>query len=202
MKDEKQLVLFFRKGTEIDNTLLASNLSSKFPTLKDPIVLPFDENNPGRPLVAFEQGTIKLSIYISDISFAYLGEEHKNVYDTVIEIIEYLEYLDLSFERMGYITTFLHNEKEKETFKKNVFNENLSIGSEFQVSWYKRELIDSVSVNVWIKGITDMLNHVDFVSIYDINTPIDEVYNISSDFLRDFLKQCDRYIEEKEKIIK
>lgn len=202
MKDEKQLVLFFRDVTEIDNALLASNISSKFPCLKDPIILPYDKNNPRQPLIIFNQGTIKITVYSTDISFTYLREEHKNVYDTIIEIVEYFEELDYSFERMGYISTFLHNNVEKENFKKQVFNESAPIDSEFQVSWYRKELIDSVSVNVWIKGITDMLNHIEFVSIYDINTPIDEVYNISSEFLNDFIKQCDKYIEEKEKLIK
>ena len=116
-----------------------------------------------------------------------------------MDIIDYFEELDYSFERMGYISTFLHSKKEKETFKKNIFKEQSIIDSEFQLSWYKKELIDSVSVNVWQKGLTDMINKVEIVSIYDINTPMDEVYNITGEFMRDFIKQCDKYIKEKEK---
>ena len=202
MKDEKQLVLFFREGVEIDNVELASKLSKKFECLKDPIVIPFNPNSPRQPLIIFERGKLKLSVSISEISFTYFNTEHKNLYDTVMEIIEYFEELDMSFERMGYISTFLHTSKEKEKFKKIIFNDKAPIDSEFQVSWYKKELIDSVSVNVWIKGITDMMNNIDFVSVYDINTPIDEVYNISCEFLRDFIKQCDKYIETKEDSIK
>ena len=33
MKDEKQIVLFFSKGTEVDNTQLAAKLNSKFDIL-------------------------------------------------------------------------------------------------------------------------------------------------------------------------
>ena len=201
MNDEKQLVLFFRQGTEINNVELAAQLNNKFECLKDPIVLPFNANNPNQPLIIFERGDIKLTVNISDVSFSYDYKIHKDIYDTIIEIIEYFEELDISFERMGYISTFIHSKEEKEKFKKNIFNDNNPIESEFQVSWYKKELIDSVSVNVWIKGITDMINRVEFVSIYDINTPIDEVYNISSEFLKDFIKQCDKYIEEKEKVL-
>ena len=36
MKDEKQLVLFFSKGTQIDGAYLASHLKEKFDSLKDP----------------------------------------------------------------------------------------------------------------------------------------------------------------------
>ena len=202
MKDEKQLVLFFKQGTEVDSVDLASKLTKRFECLKDPIVLPFNPENPNQPLIVFERGDIKLTVGIVDISFTCLNEIYKKEYNTIIEIIEFFEEEDFSFERMGYISTFIHNKKEKELFKKYVFKEDSPVDSEFQVSWYKKELIDSVSVNVWQKGITDMINHTELVSIYDINTPIDEPYNISSEFLKDFLKKCDKYIEEQEKQIK
>jgi len=202
MKEEKQLVLFFREGTEIDSSFLAKKLNEKFSFLEDPIMLPFNQNDPRGPLIIFERGLIKLLVSVTDITFTYDKDKHKEVYDTVMEIIEYFEELDYSFERMGYISTFLHDKKEKEIFKEKIFNDNSPIESEFQVSWYKKELIDSVSVNVWIKGITDMINKVDLLTVYDINTPIDEVYNISSEFLKDFIKQCDKYIDIKENTYK
>ena len=202
MKDEKQLVLFFDKGTQVDGTDIAAKLSKKFDFLGDPIVLPYDPKNPNQPLVIFNRGIVSITIGIVDVSIIYNGEHHKEMYDDIMDVILYLEDLDYSFERMGYISTFLHSKKEKEKFKKNMFKEDDIIGEEFQLSWYKKELIDSVSVNVWQKGLTDTMNGVEFVSIYDINTPIDESYNITSDFLRDFIKKCDKYIREKEEIIK
>lgn len=202
MKDEKELVLFFRQGTEINNVELAANLSKEFDFLKEPVVLPFNPNNPRQPLIIFEQGIVKLTVSVSDVSFAYLKEDHKKIYDDIIKIIEYFEEEDISFERMGYVSTFLHNKKEKNKFKSQMFVDNSPIEDEFQVSWYRKELIDSVSVNVWIKGITDMINNVELILVYDINTPMNEVYNISSEFLRDFIKKCDKYIEEKEELIK
>ena len=72
------------------------------------------------------------------------------------------------------------------------------INSEFQLSWYRKELIDSVSVNVWEKDLTDTMKGIELVSIFDINTPVDEAYNINSDFLRDFIKKCDKYIENRD----
>lgn len=202
MKSEKQLVLFFRQGTEINNVELAANLHSKFDCLGEPIVLPFNHNNPVQPLIAFQTGEINLTVNISDISIIYPEEKHKKIYDTVIEIVEYFEEQDISFERMGYISSFLHDKKSQEKFKKTYFKDDSHIDDEFQLSWYKKELIDSVLVNVWSKGITDLMNHIELISIYDINTPADEKYNITSDFLRDFLKQCDKYVEDKEKILK
>ncbi len=202
MKDEKQLVLFFSKGTRIDNTSLAAKLASKFSILKDPIVIPFSEQNPNQPLIVFNQGKLQLTVNITDVSFVYNRDEHSKLYDTIIEIIECFEDLDYSFERMGYISTFLHTKKEREAFKKKVFKDEELISSEFQLSWYSKELIDSVSVNVWEREMTDLLNNVEFVSIYDINTPRDEVYNITSEFMKDFIKQCDKFIESRDKKLK
>ena len=199
MKDEKQLVLFFAKGTEVDGVDLAQKLSSKFSVLGSPAVIPFNPKNPGQPLIVFNQGPINLTVTIADISFIYNSEDKKELFNDVIDVIEYFEYLDYSFERMGYISTILHTKKDRETLKEKVFKDEDMIDSEFQLSWYKKELIDSVSVNVWEREMTDIMNGVDLVSVFDINTPVDEVYNINSDFLRDFIKKCDKHIEIKDK---
>ncbi|MBR4672309.1 MAG: hypothetical protein IKO78_03815 [Bacilli bacterium] len=199
MKDEKQIVLFFSKGTRIDNTQLAAKLNSKFSVLGNAMVIPFNQNNPGQPLIIFDQGPISLTVNVADISFIYNADKHKEYFDIVVEIIEFFEDLDYSFERLGYISTILHDKKTKETFKENVFKDSDMIGTEFQLSWYTKELIDSVKVNVWEREMTDLMNNVELVSVYDINTPIDEVYNITSEFVNDFLKQCDKYIENRDK---
>lgn len=200
MKNEKQLVLFFSKGTRLDDgAILAAKLASKFSLLGSPAVIPFNRNNPNQPLVIFNQGKINLNVGVSDISFIYSSDEQNKLYDTIIEMIEYFEDLDYSFERMGYVSTYFHTKKDRESFKEKVFKNPEMVDSEFQLSWYKKELIDSVSVNVWEKEMTDIMNGVEFVSVYDINTPIDEVYNITSEFLRDFLKQCDKYILNRDK---
>lgn len=202
MKEEKQFVLFFSKGTRIDNTQLAAKLSSKFEMLGNALVIPFDQRNPAQPLILFNQGPIQLTVNIADISFIYDAEKHKEYFDTIVEIIEYFEDLDYSFERFGYISTIFHTKEEKEVFLEKVFKDKEMISSEFQLSWYNKELINSVSVNVWEREMTDLMNNVELVSVFDINTPIDEVYNITSDFVKDFVKHCDRYIENKDKKLK
>lgn len=199
MEDEKQLVLFFSKGTEIDNVQLAAKLNSKFSLLGNPAVIPFNRANPEQPLIIFNQGVVNLTVSINDISFIYPSKEHNKVFESVIEIIGYFEDLDYSFERMGYISTYLHSKKDREDFKEKMFKNQDYVKSEFNLSWYTKELIDSVSVNVWQRKLTDLMNNINLLSTYDINTPIDEVYNITSDFLSSFIKKCDKYIDGKEK---
>ncbi len=202
MKDEKQLVLFFSKNTKIEGAILAAKLTSKFSVLGPPAVIPFSINKPNQPLIVFNKGPISLNISNLDVSFIYDSEGHEKTFETVIEIIEYLEDLDYFFERMGYVSSFLHSKKERKAFKENIFKDPDMFDSEFQVSWYKKELIDSVSVNVWEKDMTDMMNGIDFLSVFDINTPIDEVYNITAEFLDNFIKKCDKYIANHDKKFK
>ncbi len=202
MKDEKQLVLFFRKDTKIEGAILAAKLVNKFSILGAPTVVPFNINKPGQPQIIFNQGKINLNISNFDVSFLYNSEEHEELFKVVIEIIEYLEDMDYFFERMGYVSSFFHTKKERKAFKDNIFKDPEMFDSEFQLSWYKKELIDSVLVNVWEKDMTDMMNGIDFISVFDINTPIDEVYNITSDFLSNFIKKCDKYISNHDKKFK
>jgi hypothetical protein len=199
MKDEKQLVLFFRNKEEIDNANLAAKLKSKFDILKDPLVVPFNPAKLDQPLILFNQGDLKLAVNLNDISFVYNRELHNKLYGVVMDIVEFFEELDYSFERMGYISTYLHSKKERDNFKENVFKDQNLISSEFQLSWYSKELIDSVLVNVWEREMTDLMNGVELLSVYDINTPIDEEYNISSEFVKSFLKACDKYIAIRDK---
>ncbi len=199
MKDEKQLIIFFKKGTSVDAPTLAAKLKEKFEELGEPTVIPFNFKNPNQPLVIFNQGKIELTVNINDVGFAYKREDEKKAFDTVIEIIECFEELDYSFVRMGYVTSYFHTKKEREAFKEKMFKAVDKIDSEFQLSWYNKELIDSVSVNVWEREMTDLMNGVELLSVYDINTPIDEEYNISSEFVKSFLKACDKYIAIRDK---
>ena len=199
MKDENQLVLFFKNGTKVDSVSLAKELKDNFSLLGDPVVLPFNPNNTREPLIIFNRGKINLTVGVNDVSFIYYANDNKELFNTIIEIVECFENLDYSFERMGYVKTILHSKKEREKFKENVFKDKDLIESEFQLSWYKKELIDSVKVNVWHKELTDIINNVELVTIFDINTPIDEVYYITSDFLKEFIKECDKYVDKKDK---
>ena len=89
MKDEKQLVLFFRNKDVIDNASLAARLKSKFDILKDPLVVPFNPNQPNQPLILFNQGDLKLAVNLNDISFVYNKELHSKLYDVIIDIVEF-----------------------------------------------------------------------------------------------------------------
>ena len=195
MKEEKQIVLFFNKGTRVDNTQLAAKLSEKFKILGDAIVLPFNEKDITQPLIIFNQGPMSLSVNATDVNIIYNADKHKEFYQLVVDIVSYFEDLDYYFERLGYISTLINTKKDKEKFVNEIFKNDKLASTEFNVSWYEKALIDSVSVNVWQRELTDTMNGIEMISVFDINTPRDESYNITSDFINEFLKKCDKYIE-------
>ena len=197
MKNEKQIVLFLEKGTEFSEIKIASEINEKFPELGSPMTIPYNSKTPDNPLIIFNQGIMNVTMNRNDVAFIYNREDDKKCYEMVISIIELLEDYNIKFTRLGYVSTYLHDKKDKEKFlEKNIKNKDM-INDEFNLAWYKNELIDSVRVNVWERHLTDMINKVDYVIIFDINTPMGEEYNITSDFTNDFIKTCDKYITKK-----
>ena len=196
MKNEKQIVLFLAKNTDYNEVQLAARLNESFPDLGSPITIPFDEKNPGAPIIVFNKGKINLTMNYNDVSFIYNRENEKENDELMLEIVSFLEDV-LRFVRLGYVTTYNHTKVERENFIENVFKDRKMITSEFQLSWYTSSLIDSVKVNVWERHLTDIMNKVEFVSIFDINTPIEEENNITSEFLSSFLKKCDKDIKDR-----
>ena len=88
MKDENQLVIFFKNGTKVDSVSLAKELKDNFLLLGDPVVLPFNPNNTREPLIIFNQGKINLTVGINDVSFIYYAGDNKELFNTIIEIVE------------------------------------------------------------------------------------------------------------------
>lgn len=202
MKNERQIVLFLKKNTSFNQTQIAAKLNEKFSELGNPVILPPNDKDPNQPLIIFNQGLLNLTLNYNDVSFVFFEENKDKVEELMYEIITMLEDYSLDFVRFGYVSTYLGTKKEKEIFKEKVFKIDNMINDDFQLSWYTKELIDSVSVNVWERHFTDFANNVELVSIFDINTPMEEEFNITSDFIENFIKKCDKHINKKMNEIK
>jgi hypothetical protein len=197
MENEKQIVLFFKGGSEFNELQIAAKINERHPSLNNPITIPYDESNPNNPLIVFNKGLMNITVNRKDASFIFKDKDNKECLEIINDIIEIFEENDIEFIRLGYISTHGHTKKDKEKFLKKLFVNPELISDEFNLAWYKSELIDSVRVNVWERHLTDMINKADFVSIIDINTPMDKEYNITSDFVIDFINKCDKYIDKK-----
>ena len=197
MENEKQIVLFLKPNQSFSEVQLAAKINERHSTMGDPITLPYDSENENNPLILFNKGIMNFSINRKDASFVFKEKNEKECMKILEDILEIIEDFEIEFMRMGYVTTHLHSNKEKESFTKKLFNDPSLLSEEFNLAWYKSELIDSVRVNVWERHLTDMINKVEFVTIIDINTPMDKEYNITKEFVIDFIKKCDKYIETK-----
>lgn len=197
MKNERQIVLFFEKNIEFNQTQLAAKLNEKFSELGNPVILPPSDRNREQPLIIFNQSYINMTVSYNAVSFIFSEDDKDNCDKLVIRIMEILEEFGLYFIRMGYVSTYVYGKKERKNFKSIAFKDSIPINDDFQLAWYSKELIDSVAVNVWERYFTDLANKLEFASVFDINTPVEEEYNISSEFVEDFCKKCDKFIEAK-----
>lgn len=188
MLEDRQLVLFYNNSFNVDE--LADTLVRKFAFLDEVMVIPKTEEN--TPLIIFQKGEVKLTVFHDSVNINYLKDFEFN---NIIEIIETMEDSGFTFHRMGYIFIYFHTNEEKEYFKKNTFFKEDKRSDEFQLYRYNRDLIDSVKVNVVEIERTNPEDNISMSTIFDINTPLDEKYNITSSFLTDFIKECDRYIK-------
>lgn len=197
MKNEKQIVLFLKDNTEFSEVQIAARINERHPSLGNPITIPYDESNDNNPLIIFNKGIINFTMNRKDASFIFKEEDSKECLDILNDIMEIFEDNNIESKRLGYVTTHMHTKKIKDKFIKKIFIDPEVVGDEFNLAWYKSELIDSVRVNVWERHLTDVINNVDFVSIIDINTPMDKEYNITNEFVIDFINKCDKYIDKK-----
>ena len=197
MDNEKQIVLFLKSGTTFNELQIAAKINERHPSLDSPITIPYDENNPNNPLFIFNKGIMSVTMNRKDCSFIFKDEDEKECLEIINDVMELFDDSNIEFVRLGYVSTHQHTKKEKDKFLKKLLVDPELLSDEFNLSWYKNELIDSVRVNVWERHLTDTMNNVDFVSVIDINTPIDKEYNITNDFVIDFINKCDKYIEKK-----
>lgn len=186
MVEDRQLVLFFNNSYDIN--LIADILVRKFSFLNEVLVIPPTEEN--APNIVFQKGEVKLTIFRKYLNLNYLINFD---FDLIIEIIETLENEGFVFNRMGYISIYFHKIDEKIKFIENSFKKEEKRNQEFQLYRYSSDLIDSVKVNVVEIEKTNPEKDLPMITIFDINTPVDEIYNITSSFLGDFIKECDKY---------
>ena len=198
MDNEKQIVLFIKPNCSFSEVQLAAKINERHTSMGDPVTIPYDEKaNANNPLILFNKGIMHLSINRKDASFIFKEKDEKECFKIIEDVLELTSDYGIDFQRIGYVSTHIHTKKEKENFSKKLLKDPSILDGEFNLAWYKSELIDSVRVNVWERHLTDTLNNVDFVTVIDINTPMDKECNITSEFVINFIKKCDKYIENK-----
>lgn len=187
MLEDRQIVVFFKNAFDVDN--VASILVKKFLFLGEVIVIPKNEEK--TPLIVFQKGEVKLMIFDDSVHINYLKDFD---FEQILEIVGTLENEGFEFKRMGYISNYFFNEEEKNRFIENTLVKDNKRNNHIQLYRFNMDLIDSVKVNVVeIEKTTEEFN-IPMITMFDINTPVEDEYNITSSFLESFIKECDRYI--------
>ena len=111
MNDDKQIVLFLKKGTTFNQVQIAARLNEKFSELGIPITLPIDEKNPNAPLIVFNKGLVEISMNYDTLSFIY-DRGSKDARDISIKVTEFMENENIEFVRFGYVSTYIRTKKQ------------------------------------------------------------------------------------------
>jgi hypothetical protein len=199
MKDNNQIVLFFEDGTIYNPAKIASEISEKYKEIGQPIILPIDGNAPKEanvPILIFNQNTnfqiisnfnnVAITLFESDI------KKQSAIIETIVKIFNTYA----KFIRVGYVVTRILDKENVKIIKEKYFKDDESINSlSFNFAWFNKIQIKSNDVNCWKRYITDYKAFDGVVSVIDINTSEDKETNISLDYLKDFLTESGRYIE-------
>lgn len=198
MKDNKEVVLFFDINTNFDPLGVAKELSSRYPELGNPTILP-PTNDIKAPVILYKENPdFKLAVSFNNVNFVINHTYFDQISSISFDMVDTFEEFKSSFTRIGYISNVFLSPEEIEKVKDKYLNKNeLSDVLDFNLSWY-RELDSKMGIlNCWERFITDHHDFSDLLCQYDINTPIGEKVDINMKFLKNFFKEANDYIEKR-----
>lgn len=194
MENNIQIGLFFNRDHYFDTILLASKFKEKVEDLGDGAVIPYN-GDISSPLIIFDNSIqIKLMVFANHVLITLPVNQEIFFKKNLKSIIDVLEKEKIELTRIGYLKTIILGEQESILFKNNAFDDNEILhADEYQVSYYKLIKINNLNVNCWKKYMTDKSK---FIISFDLNTLMEEEQNIDYNYVINYIKNCDNYIEE------
>lgn len=201
MNDNIQVVLFIKGGTLYNPKKIANKIQDKIPELGTPLHLPLNKEEYSAPLLIYKENRqINFSASLNTISVLYEEENERKNKGIILEIMDIFESEDITFDRIGYISTKGHTLKEVKNIKNKLFKDpEVLESSDFQIGWYNPISLNGTKANCWQRYFPDV-EVEKLISVFDINTPKDDNYNITRDFVETFINDANRYVESKIKI--
>ncbi len=198
MKDNKEIVLFFDINTNFDSLSAAKELSSRYPELGNPVILPPTDDIKTPVIVFKENPDFKLIVSYSKVNFIINHTYFGKLASIAFDMIDAFDDFKSRFTRIGYISNiFLSSDKIEKVKDKYLKLDELDGILDFNFSWY-RELNTKVgNVNCWERFITEHEEYNDLLCQYDINTPVGVKFDMNMKFLKSFFMEADNYIEKR-----
>lgn len=198
MNDNKEIVLFFDVNTNFDSLSVAKELSSRYPELGNPTILP-PTNDIKAPVIVFKENPdFKLIVSFANVNFIINHTYFDKKISIAFDMIDAFEGFKANFTRIGYISNIFLSPDDIEKVKNKYLNRNeLNDILDFNLSWYRELEIKDGILNCWERFITDHHDFNDLLCQYDINTPVGEKMDMNMKFLKVFFKESDEYIEKR-----
>lgn len=199
MNKDVQIVLFFSKNTYYNATRLAAKINEKVEILKEAMVLPQNSQKRDEPIILFNQNEdFQVTLNYEAMTLLYRKEKSKEGKKVLLDLLEVILDEDLTFTRIGYISTNEMPKKKVQLFKDDVFQvEEIKKSEDFQLSWYTPIMLNATKVNLWQKYLTDSMQTDNLIAIFDVNTPLEEEYLITIDFVDNYIEKVEELISKK-----
>lgn len=196
--DKRVLVLYCANGMSCDALRLANEIKKIFPELLNPLITPIDDNILlDFPYMNFSQNNnfqiqvSRRSVLVSLSDDLVSGKE--TIYKKLLPVLDAF----LKFNRIGYVSIFHLNPKEREKFAKNYFvKDYVRRSKSFVLGWYDDVEINNLTVNMWRRYTYDDILK-SFEETFDFNTKPDVEdgsLDINTNFALGFIKSCDNMI--------
>lgn len=199
MNKDVQIVLFFSKNTYYNATRLAAKINEKVEILKEAMILPQNSQKRDEPIILFNQNEdFQVTLNYEAMTLLYRKEKSKEGKKVLLDLLEVILDEDLTFTRIGYISTNEMPKKKVQLFKDDVFQvEEIKKSEDFQLSWYTPIMLNATKVNLWQKYLTDSMQTDKLIAIFDVNTPLEEEYLITIDFVDNYIEKVEELISKK-----
>ncbi|MCX4365764.1 MAG: hypothetical protein OSJ70_08355 [Bacilli bacterium] len=198
MKDTKEIVLFFKEESSFKPLDVAKEISSRYPELGNPIIIP-ESDNKSLPVIIFnENPDLQMQVSLKMFTVVMNHSYFESVSSIVFDIVDAFSEFNVEFGRIGYIASVFLSPKYIEKAKKKYLNGKL-IGevTDFNFSWYKRLECSFGSINCWERIIVDKNNFKDLLCQFDFNTLASDVISLEIKKIKEFFKLTNEYIEDR-----
>lgn len=198
MYDTKEVVLFFNKEVNFESFDVAKEITKRFPQIGDAIILP-NSKNLRQPVILFSSSEV-IKIQISKISVNILVNHtlFDELTSGVFDLIDLFEGFDCSFNRIGYIASFLISPRDKEILENKYLKmEKLKDVTDYSMSFYHEIKTKENNLNAWERITYDSANLKDVLYQFDINSKENDQITFDMKYLKRFFKDANNFIDKK-----
>jgi len=198
MIDNIQIVLFFKPNTSFNPNQIAASINKKNSILGNAVVLPVNQNEPNMPIIIFnENKDVNLTVTSISTSLIFFEKDLQTHKKTIIDILNIFDHNSVSFSRIGIIITRSLPPSAIKKLKTTIFkDEEIIEADDFLIAWHNTILLDGTKYNCWERYFINSESK-NLMSLFDINTPMEETYYINEDFIDKCITQSIKYVNNK-----